>query len=142
MRILTALAALAVPVLACECHHFTACELLQLPTIFIGEVIEGGITIQEDPYVATARRVRFKVLESFRGLPSDARTVDVEVDGTAGMCASNPFFAGGQYLVVPSRGDDGKFHEGGCFQSREVKGATDDVRIVRHCFAARMRAKT
>src|SRR5580658_566407 len=109
MRILVALAAMAVSVMACECRRLTVCELLQLPTIFIGEVIDGGITIQEDPWYASARRVRFKVLENFRGLPSDARTVD----GTAGMCAANPFYEGRRYLVVPIKLANGKLHGGG-----------------------------
>jgi Carboxypeptidase regulatory-like domain len=138
MRILTALAALAVPLMACEIRSLTACELLQMPTIFIGEVISGGVTIQEDPWNARARRVRFRVLENFRGLPSDARTVDVEVDGTAGMCAPIPFYAGGRYLVVPNRRDDGKLHEGS--QSRDIEKAADDVRVVRAYFAGQMPA--
>jgi hypothetical protein len=86
MRVLTALAAIAVPVLACECRHLSVCELIQMPTVFIGEVIDGGVTsIRDDPWNSNVKHVRFRVLENFRGLPANAQTVDVELTPTARM---------------------------------------------------------
>lgn len=135
MRIATALAAFAVPVLACECRLLTVCELVQQPTLFIGEVISGGVTIREDPWFAAGRRVRFRVLESFRGLPPGAKTVDVEVMGPGGNCRMMPYFEGGRYLVAPQRGQDGGFYEGLCPQGRDVVQFADDVAAVRNYFA-------
>src|SRR5579862_2596392 len=126
MRILSTLAVIALPVLACECHHLTVCELIQLPTIFIGEVIDGGVaSVREDPYYSNADHVRFKVLESFRGLPSGTQTVDVQLTPTLGMCAPIPYYPGRKYLVVPSK-RDGKFSDSVCFQGRDVETAADD----------------
>jgi hypothetical protein len=138
MRIIAALAAIALPVLACECAHLTVCELLQLPTIFIGEVIDGGVaSVREDPWQSNVDHVRFKVLESFRGLPSGTQTIDVQLTPTFGMCSPIPYFPGRKYLVVPSK-RDGKFFDGVCFQGRDVETAADDVRQVREYFAGKM----
>ncbi len=114
--------------------------MLQLPTIFIGEVIDGGITsIREDPWSSSVNRVRFRVLENFRGLPPKTATVDVELWPIAGMCAPIPYYSGKRYLVVPSE-RDGKLVEGACFQGRDIEKAAGDVRQVREYFAGRMQS--
>jgi len=116
----------------------TVCELIQLPTIFIGEVIDGGVTsVREDPWHSNVNHVRFKVLESFRGLPSGTQTIDVQLTPTFGMCAPIPYYPGRRYLVVPSK-QDGKFSDSVCFQGRDVESAADDVRQVREYFAGKM----
>ena len=138
MRIIATLAAISFPVLACECHHLTVCELIQLPTIFIGEVIDGGVaSVRDDPWYSNVDHVRFKVVESFRGLPSGTQTVDVQLTPTLGMCAPIPYYPGRKYLVVPSK-RDGKFSDSVCFQGRDVEGAAEDVRQVREYFAGKM----
>jgi hypothetical protein len=139
MRVLTALAAIALPVLACECRHLSVCELIQMPTVFIGEVIDGGVaSIRDDPWYSNVNHVRFRVLESLRGLPANAQTVDVELTPTAGMCAPIPYFPGRKYLVVPGK-RDGKYTDGGCFQGRDIETAQDEVRQVREYFAGNMK---
>lgn len=138
MRVLTVLAAVAFPVLACECRHLSVCELIQMPTVFIGEVIDGGVTsIRDDPWNSNVKHVRFRVLENFRGLPADAQAVDVELTPTAGMCAPIPYFPGRKYLVVPGK-RDGKYTDGACFQGRDIETAQDEVRQVREYFAGKM----
>src|SRR5579872_2428099 len=95
MRGLTILLLLSGPAFACECRKLTVCELLQRPTIFIGEVIDGGVrSLREDPWYSKSTHVRFRIVESFRGLPKDATTVDMDVSPTAGMCDPNPYFPG------------------------------------------------
>jgi hypothetical protein len=138
VRIIGTLAAIAFPLLACECRHLTVCELIQLPTIFVGEVIDGGVTsIRDDPWHSNVDHVRFKVLESFRGLPSGTQTVDVQLTPTFGMCAPIPYYPGRKYLVVPGK-LDGKFSDSVCFQGRDVESAADEVRQVREYFAGKM----
>ena len=138
MRIIATLAAIAFPLLACECRHLTVCELIQLPTIFIGEVVDGGVaSVRDDPWYSNVDHVRFKVIESFRGLPPGTQTVDVQLTPTAGMCAPIPYYSGRRYLVAPSK-RDGKFSDSVCFQGRDVEAAVDDVRQVRDYFAGKM----
>ncbi len=108
------------PALACDCTPMTVCELIQQPTIFIGEVIDGGITsLREDPWRSDFGRVRFKVLESLRGLPRGTRTVDVRLMSPGGMCSPIPYHSGKKYLVVPNE-DDGALIDGPCFSARNV----------------------
>src|SRR4051812_29041038 len=115
VRTLAILLSLAGPVLGCSCGWLTVCELVQRPTIFIGEVIGGGVSsIHEDPWYSNSDRVRFRVVESFRGLPKDAKIVDMAVGPTFGMCSPNPYYPGRTYLVVPGKVKD-KFYDGGCF---------------------------
>jgi len=137
LRPVTALAVLAIPAIACECRHLTACEIVQLPTIFIGEVIEGGITsIRQDPWQTPVNHVRLKVIEIFRGLPANTKTVDMEIQLSPGMCSPNPFYMGHRYLVLPSK-RDGKFYEGICFQSRDVGTYSEDLLQVRAFFTGK-----
>ena len=129
----------AIPVLGCSCRSFDLCELLQRPTLFIGEVIDGGVpSLRDDPWYANVDRVRFKVLERFRGLPPGAETVDVEIRPSFGMCSPVPFFPGGVYLVAPSE-REGKFHDGSCYASRNIKYfANGEVQMIRDYFAGKM----
>jgi len=114
--------------------------MLQLPTIFIGEVIDGGITsIREDPWNSRVNHVRFRVLENFRGLAPNTVTVDVELAPTMGMCAPIPYHSGRRYLVVPDK-RDGRLSDGACFQGRDVETAAEDVRQVREYFAGKMQS--
>lgn len=73
MRLLLALVAAVLPAMACDCVQLSACAYVDSPTIFIGEVIDGGVSsIQDDPWYANVTHVRFKVLENFKGLPRNA----------------------------------------------------------------------
>ncbi len=126
------------PALACDCTPMTVCELIQQPTIFIGEVIDGGITShREDPWRSDFGRVRFKVLESLRGLPRGTRTVDVRLMSPGGMCSPIPYHSGKKYLVVPNE-DDGALIDGPCFSARNVDTEAEDVRQVRAYFSGKM----
>jgi hypothetical protein len=109
-----------------------------MPTVFIGEVIDGGVTsIRDDPWHSNVNHVRFRVLENFRGLPAKVQTVDVELTPTAGMCAPIPYFPGRKYLVIPGK-RDGRYTDSVCFQGRDVETAQDEVRQVREYFAGKM----
>lgn len=75
----------------CSCSLFSPCDLIHLPTVFIGEVIDGGITsIQDDPWRSPVNRVRFKVLERFRGVPEDVKTVEIELQTVAWNVFADP----------------------------------------------------
>jgi hypothetical protein len=51
---------------SCSCGSRTVCELVQSPVIFIGEVVEGGITsIQRDPWNDIIRRVRLNLFVDY-----------------------------------------------------------------------------
>jgi hypothetical protein len=115
------------------------CELLERPTIFIGEVIAAGITyIQEDPWRSSATFVRFQVLEILRGLPAGTQIVELQLAKAGpGMCASVPYYQGRKYLVVPSRWN-GQLTDGVCFQGRDVETFADQVRQVRDYFCGVM----
>src|SRR4026207_580483 len=108
----------------------TVCDLIAYDTLFIGEVIDGGVpSLRVDPWHADVKRVRFKVLESFRGLPPATETVEVRLQPTFGVCAPIPYFPGKKYLVAPD-GAEGKFHEGGCFSSRSLEQIDDEIKFV------------
>jgi hypothetical protein len=137
MRTLAILFSLAGSAFGCECRSLTVCELVQQPTIFIGEAIEGGVTsIREDPWYSKSDHVRFRVVESFRGLPKDVKIVDMDVSPTFGMCSPNPYFPGRTYLVAPGK-REGKFYDGGCFTGRDVNQAADTVSYLREYFAGK-----
>ena len=75
VRLLIAYSTVALPVLACSCRELTVCELMINPTLFIGEVVDGGITsLRQDPWNTYINYARFTVLESFRGLPREQGT--------------------------------------------------------------------
>ncbi|HTS50008.1 MAG TPA: carboxypeptidase-like regulatory domain-containing protein [Bryobacteraceae bacterium] len=140
MRLLLAFMVLASPAISCECARLTICDSLRLPTIFIGEVVDGGISsIRDDPWYSNVDHVRFKVLENYRGLPAGTETVDMELMPIGGMCAPNPYHLGRKYLVMPGK-IDGKFVDGPCFQGRDVETAAEDVHQVREYFAGKMPA--
>src|SRR5258708_5614431 len=130
----------AYPLFACSCRQLTVCELIHRPIVFIGEVIEGGVDLKDDPWQSSASHVRFRVLEIFRGLPAATRAVDIEVRLWAGMCSPNPYYAGRTYLVVPAE-HDGKLFDGFCFTGRDVQRAADEVSQVRDYFAGRSSSK-
>ncbi len=112
--------------------------MLELPVLFVGQVVEGGVSsIRVDPWYNNVQHVRFKVIEAFRGLPAGTQTVDVELQGRAGMCSPDMYFPGHTYLVAPSN-RAGKLTDVVCSPSRDVSVAPDDVRIVREYFAGRM----
>jgi Carboxypeptidase regulatory-like domain len=138
MRLLFSLLLGTMPALACDCRQMTVCELMQQPILFVGEVINGGITsIREDPWYSTAEHVRFRVLETFRGLPRGTKTVDVKLFPPNGMCAPIPYQLGGKYLVVPSL-QDGALTASGCIPYRDVESQAGDVQQVRQYFQAQL----
>jgi hypothetical protein len=70
--------ATAFPALACSCRQAPICNLIDRPVVFIGEVVTGGVaSIRDDPWYSKGGVATFRVLESFRGLPKGAKTVDV-----------------------------------------------------------------
>jgi hypothetical protein len=136
MRIALLLAAVATPVLGCSCAHFDACRLAELPILFVGEVVEGGITsIREDPWYAPVTHVRFRVIERFRGVPDDKQTVDVALTPSMGMCNPIPYVLGKRYVVAPQLWK-GNLTDGACSAARDVDRVPDDLRLLREYFAA------
>lgn len=138
VRLLIAYSTVALPVLACSCRELTVCELMINPTLFIGEVVDGGITsLRQDPWNTDINYARFTVLESFRGLPPGTKAVNVELNAWPGMCSPVPYVHGHKYLVAPSI-YQGKLTDGACFQGFDLDQYPDVVRQVREFFGGRM----
>lgn len=122
----------------CQCTKFSICSVIQRETVFVGEVIEGGVdSLREDPWYASRRVVRFRILENFRGLPKSSPTVDVEILSPGGMCSPVPYYQGRRYLVSPPR-IDGQLIEQGCYSGVELKRLGTDLDVVREYFSGKM----
>jgi|WetSurSiteA1Bulk_404760.scaffolds.fasta_scaffold126676_2 hypothetical protein len=92
MAFLMIMVILPAPVLACSCGETTICDLIQAPTIFIGEVIDGEIAfLRQNPWDLSGHQVRLKVLEHFRWLSKTQQTVDINILHIPGMYAPNPY---------------------------------------------------
>ncbi len=116
----------------------TACELIVRPTLFIGERVSGGITsLRQDPWNTDINYARFRVLESFRGLPADAKAVDIELRPWPAMFSPVPYILGHKYLVAPGS-FEGKLTDGSCFQGFDLDSFPDEVRQVREYFAGKL----
>jgi len=138
VRLLIAYLTVALPVLACDCRKMTVCELIVQPTLFIGELVSGGIaSLHQDPWNTDINYARFTVLESFRGLPAGTKTVNVELQPWPGMCSPVPYVLGHTYLVAP-RTSQGRLTDGSCFQGFDLDWFSDEVRQVREYFAGQM----
>jgi hypothetical protein len=138
VRLLSAYLTVALPVLACSCRKMTVCELIVHPTVFIGEVVSGGITsLRQDPWNTDVSLARFTVLENLRGLPADTKAVDIELRPTPGMCSPVPYFRGHKYLVAPNT-SQGRLMDGDCFQGFDLDQYPNVVRQVREFFAGRL----
>lgn len=130
---------IAIPALACNCRRLDICDVVHAPVLFIGEVIDGGITsITQDPWRTNVNRVRFKVLENFRGLPSGTRTIDIGLAPADGWCSPIPYYSGRKYLVIPTL-RDGKFYDGNCYQARDLEKDVEDVQQVRKYFEGKLK---
>jgi hypothetical protein len=129
------------PSFGCSCMEVPVCYTVErAPVIFIGEVVDGGITsLADDPWFSDVRYARFKVIEAFRGLPRGTATVDVELHLWRGMCAPVPYYRGKRYLVTPAQ-RDGIYFDGACFSGQDVDKATDRVQYIRDYFSGKMPA--
>jgi len=138
VRLLMCFLPVALPGLACSCSSVTICSLIENPTLFVGEVASGGITsLRQNPWNTTVNHVRFKVLESFRGLPRGVQAVDIELHPWPGMCSPVPYVLGHKYLVAPST-HEGKLVDGPCFRGFDLERFPEMVRQVREFFAGKL----
>ncbi len=109
--------------------------------IFIGEVIDGGVaSLADDPWYSDVRHARFRVIEAFRGLSPETKTVDVDLHALAGMCSPIPYYPGKRYLVTPAKQNDGRFVDGACFSGVNVERASEEIRYIRDYFNGKMPA--
>src|SRR5271166_1900336 len=94
--VLTVLAAFTAPkAIGCECRVRNICERVQeVPVIFLGEVIEGGLERGQDAYQGTAGFAKLRVVERYRGLPKDAKEVVIQLFFIPGMCSPMPYRRG------------------------------------------------
>ncbi|MEZ5403138.1 MAG: carboxypeptidase-like regulatory domain-containing protein [Bryobacteraceae bacterium] len=127
---------LAPAALACTCVSLTVCDLIQRDVLFIGEVIEGGVEPQEDPWHAQSHAVTFRVVQAFRGIKPGAKTVQMDAVFLGGMCMPNPYHRGGSYLVAPVRRQGG-FADGMCTASRSIHSDPGLIAAIRDHFAGR-----
>lgn len=142
MRTSTLVFVLCARLFACDCTKLSVCYIVdQAPVIFIGEVIDGGVaSLAEDPWYSDAKHARFRVIEAFRGLSPDTKTVDVELRLWAGMCSPIPYYPGKRYLVTPSQQNDGRLVDGSCFSGEDIENAAERVRYIRDYFNGKMPA--
>lgn len=138
MRVLILALVFSVPLVACECAQLTPCWMAERPVIFIGEVIDGGVTsLKEDPWYSDAEHVRFRVIEAFRGVPAGTETIEVLLFPPGGMCSPVPYFSGKRYLVSPHE-SRGALWDGPCFSGQHVERAGEEIQFLRDYFAGRM----
>ena len=121
--------------MACSCRVRDICTRVEeVPVIFLGEVIEGGIEPGKDLWDGTASFAKLRVIEAFRGLPADTHEVTVQLQFMRGMCSPTPYRRGDRTLVFVSRDDQGNLHDGGCTESSLGKWAEKDLEYIRSYF--------
>jgi Carboxypeptidase regulatory-like domain len=122
--------------IGCECAASNICEkVLEVPVIFLGEVIEGGLEPGRDAWDAATSSARLRVVERFKGLPKDAKEVVVQLNFMPGMCSSVPYRKGEQTLVFAARDDEeGLLGDGPCTDSQFAKDVPDELAYVRRYF--------
>lgn len=128
---------------ACSCRLLTICERLDhMPVIFLGEVVEGGVAPEEDPWYSPARSARVRVVEAFRGVPKNTRELEVSLLFMPGMCSPNPYIRGEKVLVFTHFDQDHRaLADGGCTQSRPSKWIGEDLDTVRKHFRGEMKTE-
>jgi len=135
MRILLIALFAAAEANACSCRMPDIFELLQAKTLFIGEVIDGGIvSVRDDPWYADVTSARLSVVKSFRGIPKALKTVDIKLRPSNGMCAPLPYHLGRRYLVAMNTGYS-ELYDNGCSSSVDVEDTPEDVEVVRQHFS-------
>src|SRR5580700_1698035 len=122
--------------IGCECAVRDICTRVQeVPVIFLGEVIEGGLEPNQDAWGGSASFARLRVVDRYKGLPKDAKEVVIQLNFIPGMCAPMPYRKGEQTLVFADDPDeDGNFGDGACTESRFAKDVPDDLAYVRRYF--------
>lgn len=145
-RILIIFAALAVGsgwLYGCSCAGLSLCERLdKTHVIFLGEVIEGGVEPGEDPWRSKPGIARLRVVEAFRGLPKDAREVEIDLFFWSGMCSPNPYERGKQVLVFTHFDRErGMLADGMCTQSQSHKWLGEEIERVRGYFRGEMKTE-
>jgi hypothetical protein len=121
--------------IGCECRVRNICERVQdVPVIFLGEVIEGGLEPGQDAWKSTAGFARLRVVERYKGLPRDAKEVAIQLLFIPGMCSPMPYRKGEQTLVFVGRDENGNLHDGGCTESWFAKDLQEDLAYVRRYF--------
>ncbi len=99
--------------------------------MFLGTVVAVTDLARTDvDTFLTSRRARFQVNESFGGLSSDLREVDV-LTGVGGGDCGIPFQAGEVYLIDAFIGEDGFIHAGICSSTRRIDAVGAALRILR-----------
>lgn len=98
-RLFLLLAAAAATALGMSCRAPTICERAQAPVLFVGQVIAGGVGLQEDPYDSDVPFAEFEVLEMLRGQPPATGRVRIGLTNPKGMGEAIPYFPGKKYLV-------------------------------------------
>jgi hypothetical protein len=126
-------------VMACSCSAVNICELVEnSDVIFLGEVIRDGLDPGENAWSGRPRSATLRIIESYKGLPSDIREVTVALQYLPGMCSPAVYRRGEQTLAFLSRSaGDSTLRDGACSGSRFAKDAIDELEYVRAYFAGR-----
>jgi hypothetical protein len=99
--------------------------------VFLGTVLSVTDLPQTSDFVfLSSRKAHVRVDESFGGLSSDVREVDVLAGSGGGDCGI-PFRVGEVYLIDSSVGKDGYTRAGICSSTRRIDAAGVDLRILR-----------
>lgn len=118
---------------SCSCISSGGCPGLggTARPVFVGTVLNiTDLPQTKDIAYLSSRKVRIQVNESFGGIPSDAKEVDVLTGSGSGDCGI-PFKSGDVYLIDATIGADGLIHAGICSASRKLEYAGAALRVLR-----------
>src|SRR5215470_10530427 len=117
------------PAFGCTCSALNICELVEKSdVIFLGEVIQGGLDPGEDAWSGRPQSATLRIVESYKGLPSDVKQITVALLYMPGMCSPAVYRRGEQTLAFLGRPTaDGMLHDGACSASRFAQDAAEDL---------------
>jgi hypothetical protein len=118
---------------SCFCISSGGCPELghKARPVFLGTVLSvTDLPRTGDNAFLSLRRARIQVDESFGGIASGVREVDVLTGAGGGDCGV-PFRAGEVYLIEAFVGKDGLIHVGICSSTRRIDAAGTALRILR-----------
>ena len=117
----------------CSCVSSGGCAGLggKAYPVFLGTVLQvTDVPSTGDFKFLSSRRARIRVDESFGGLASDTREVDVLTGSGGGDCGI-PFKPGEVYLIAASAGQDGQIYAGICSSTRRIEGEDSELNVLR-----------
>jgi hypothetical protein len=100
--------------------------------VFSGAVLDVQVVphVPGETAFLSTRKARFRVDDSFGGLPADVREVDIYTGSGGGDCGIR-FEPGDRYLIQSTLGTDGNLHTGICSSTRRIENAGTFLHLLR-----------